>query len=263
MAKVIAIANQKGGVGKTTTAISLAAGVFFAGRRVLLCDFDPQANATSGVGVSYKNAGVTAYDVVVRGTDARKAIKPTKWCDLMVGSLNLAASEVELPGMDRREYRLKEALAAVSDVYDYIFIDTPPSLGLLTVNALTAADTVIIPMQCEYFALEGLSQLVGTVRAIKRNFNPVLELEGIVLTMYDGRTNLSFQVADEIKRHFAGKVYKTPIPRNVRLSEAPSYGKPIFVYDRFSRGSEAYGLLVEEFLNAQASAGAKTGAQSG
>lgn len=247
MGKTIAIVNQKGGVGKTTTCVNLAAALHTMGARVLVCDFDPQGNATSGFGVE-KSRSPSVYDVVVNGIDVERAIVSTRWSDVVPANKALSGATVELIALDRREYRLRDALAAVKDKYDFIFIDCPPSLELLTLDALCAADTLLVPVQCEYFALEGLSDLMHTMRLAKRSLNPSLELEGVVLTMYDGRTNLSMQVAEEVKRFFPGKVYASVIPRNVRLSEAPSHGKPISAYDRLSRGAEAYESLAREFF---------------
>ncbi len=218
-----------------------------AGQRVLLCDFDPQANATSGMGVD-KTLSKGVYEVVIGESPAADAIVTTKYGDVLPSNKALAGAGIELIAMDRREYLLKDALAQVADNYDFIFIDCPPSLELLTLNALCAADSVLVPVQGEYFALEGLSDLMNTVRIVRRSLNPRLELEGVLLTMFDGRTNLALQVAEEVKHYFPGKVYATVIPRNVRLSEAPSHGKPIFSYDRTSRGAEAYGALAAEFL---------------
>ena len=247
MGKTIAIVNQKGGVGKTTTCVNLAAALTEQGAKVLVCDFDPQANSTSGLGVD-KTLSPSVYDVILGEAETARAIVSTRWGDVLPANKSLSGATVELISMDRREYRLKDALASVVERYDFIFIDCPPSLELLTLNGLCAAQTLLVPVQCEYFALEGLSDLLYTIRLAKRSLNPALELEGVLLTMYDGRTNLSMQVAEEVKRHFPGKVYATPIPRNVRLSEAPSYGKPICAYDRLSRGAEAYELLAREFL---------------
>lgn len=247
MAKTVAIVNQKGGVGKTTTCVNLAAALTALGARVLVCDFDPQGNATSGLGVE-KTCSPNIYDVVIGENDVKKAIVSTKWADLLPSNKALSGATVELIAMERREYRLRDALTPIKNDYDFIFIDCPPSLELLTLDALCAADTLLVPVQCEYYALEGLSDLLYTVRLAKRSLNPALELEGVVLTMYDGRTNLSMQVAEEVKRHFPGKVYASVIPRNVRLSEAPSHGTPIFSYDKFSRGAEAYEGLAKEFM---------------
>ena len=248
MAKTIAIVNQKGGVGKTTSCVNLAAALTAAGKKILLCDFDPQANATSGFGVDKNAVSPSVYDVLVNGAPCDRAIVHTTYGDVLPSNKALAGATIEMIGMDKREYLLKNALATVADRYDFIFIDCPPSLELLTLNALCAADTVMVPVQCEYYALEGLSDLLSTVRIVKRSLNPSIELEGVLLTMFDGRTNLSLQVAEEVKRHFPGKVYATVIPRNVRLSEAPSHGKPVSAYDPYSRGSEAYAALADELL---------------
>ena len=248
MAKTIAVVNQKGGVGKTTTCVNLAAALTELGRRVLVCDFDPQANTTSGFGVDKTAASPSIYEVLIDGADCAKAIVPTRWADVIPSNKALAGATVEMIGIDRREYLLRDALAPFRGSYVYIFVDCPPSLELLTLNALCAADTVLVPVQCEYYALEGLSDLLSTIRIVKRSLNPAIELEGVVLTMYDGRTNLSMQVAEEVKRHFPGRVYATVIPRNVRLSEAPSHGKPVTAYDSLSRGAEAYRALAEEIM---------------
>lgn len=248
MAKHIVIANQKGGVGKTTTAVNLTASLHAAGKSVLLCDFDPQANATSGLGVDKNVVAPNIYDILIDGADVKRGIVQTPWGDVLPSNKELAGAGVEMIGMDRREHLLRAALDKLSDRYDYILIDCPPSLELLTLNGLCAADSVLIPVQCEYYALEGLSDLLSTVRIVKKKLNPNIAIEGVLLTMYDGRTNLSLQVAEEVKHHFPGQVYATVIPRNVRLSEAPSHGKPALAYDKFSRGAEAYLKLAEEIL---------------
>ena len=248
MAKHIVIANQKGGVGKTTTAVNLTASLHAAGKSVLLCDFDPQANATSGMGVDKNTASPNIYDILIDGADVERGVVQTPWGDVLPSNKELAGAGVEMIGMDRREYLLREALDKLSDRYDYILIDCPPSLELLTLNALCAADSLLVPLQGEYYALEGLSDLMNTVRIVRRNMNPRLQIEGVLLTMFDGRTNLAIQVAQEVKRFFPGKVYATVIPRNIRLSEAPSHGKPITAYDRGCRGAEAYLALANEFL---------------
>ncbi|HIU35084.1 MAG TPA: ParA family protein [Candidatus Fimenecus excrementigallinarum] len=253
MAKTVSIINQKGGVGKTTTAVNLAAAIGAKGRRVLLCDIDPQGNTTSGYGVNKRDVRVSAYDVLINGAKAADAVLHTKFqnVDLLPSAMDLAGAEVELIALDRRESRLKAALAQIWDGYDFLFLDCPPSLGLITINALCASDTFLVPIQCEYYALEGLAQLMATVRQIKRLYNPELQLEGVLLTMYDGRLNLTAQVVEEVKKFFPQKVYATAIPRNVRLSEAPSFGEPVLYYDRASRGAEAYGALADEFLRKQ------------
>ena len=250
MAKIIAIVNQKGGVGKTTTCVNLSAALTENGKRVLLCDFDPQANSTSGMGVD-NTVSKGLYDVLIGEIPAASALVHTKYGDVLPSNKALAGAGIELIGMERREFLLKEALGQVSDNYDYVFIDCPPSLELLTLNALCAADAILVPVQGEYFALEGLSDLMNTVRIVRRSLNPQLEMEGVLLTMFDGRTNLSLQVAEEVKHYFPGKVYATVIPRNVRLSEAPSHGKPISAYDRTSRGAESYAALAAEVLKKQ------------
>jgi len=250
VAKTIAIVNQKGGVGKTTTTVNLAAALAESGKRVLLCDFDPQANATSGMGVD-KTVSKGIYEVIIQDVPAAQAVTHTRFGDVLPSNKALAGAGIELIGMENREFLLRDALAQVKDNYDFIFIDCPPSLELLTLNALCAADTILVPVQGEYYALEGLSDLMNTVRIVRRSLNPGLELEGVLLTMFDGRTNLALQVAEEVKHYFPGKVYATVIPRNVRLSEAPSHGKPITAYDRSSRGAEAYRSLAAEFLKKQ------------
>ncbi len=247
MAKIIAIVNQKGGVGKTTTCVNLAAAVQAAGKKVLLCDFDPQANATSGMGVD-KSTSNGVYDVLINGVETEKAIVSTRYGDVLPSSKALAGAGIEMIQLEGRQFLLKKALSQVADRYDFIFIDCPPSLELLTLNALCAANSLLVPLQGEYYALEGLSDLMNTVRIVRRGMNPELFIEGVLLTMFDGRTNLNIQVAQEVKRFFPGKVYSTVIPRNVRLSEAPSHGKPITAYDRTCRGAEAYMALANEFL---------------
>jgi len=247
VAKIIAIVNQKGGVGKTTTCVNLAAALTEAGKKVLLCDFDPQANATSGMGVD-KTVSKGVYSALIGELPGGEAVAHTRYGDVLPSNKALAGAGVELIGMERREFLLKDALEPLREAYDFILIDCPPSLELLTLNGLCAADSILVPVQCEYFALEGLSDLMNTVRLVRRSLNPALELEGVLLTMFDGRTNLSLQVAEEVKHYFPGKVYATVIPRNIRLSEAPSHGKPINAYDRTSRGAEAYAVFASEFI---------------
>lgn len=252
MGKAIAIFNQKGGVGKTTTNINLAASLAMKGKKVLVLDIDPQGNTTSGLGIVKKDMEYTSYELL---TDDEVDIKDTivktttEGLDLIPASVSLAGAEVELVKMDGREKRLKNALDQIKSSYDYIFIDCPPSLGLLTINSLTAVDSVLIPIQCEFYALEGVSQLMSTIDIVKKNLNPGLEIEGVILSMFDGRTNLSIQVVEEVKKYFKDKVYTTVIPRNVRLAEAPSYGVPIFQYDPHSTGAEAYNEFADEFLS--------------
>lgn len=250
MGKIISIVNQKGGVGKTTTAVNLAAAVGISGKKVLLVDADPQGNSTSGYGINKKQVKISTYELLIGNSSAETAIITTEYKNVSVvpSSINLAAAEVDLIEVENRQNQLKMALASCREKFDYIFIDCPPSLGLVTINALNASDTVLVPIQCEYFALEGLSQLMATVRQVKRLYNPTLEIEGIVLTMYDARLNLTGQVVGEIKKYFADKLYKTAIPRAVRLSEAPSYGMPIQYYDKRSKGAAAYNDLAKEFL---------------
>lgn len=250
MGKIVVLANQKGGVGKTTCAVNIAACTANLGKKVLLVDLDAQGNATSGLGVNKKSVLRSSYDVLCLDTEVNDAsVKNVfKNLDLLSSSLNLAGAEIELASSENRESRLKKALSLVRDLYDFIFIDCPPSLGLITINALCACDSVLIPIQCEYYALEGLSQLMNSIRTIKRLYNPNIGIEGVVLTMFDGRLNLTVQVANEIKKYFPNKVYKTAIPRNVRLSEAPSFGKPVIYYDPSSRGAKAYIELAEEFI---------------
>ena len=246
MGKIIAVVNQKGGVGKTTTTVNLTAALTEAGKKVLMCDFDPQANATSGLGVDKKKAKHSVYDVIINDTPPREAIIETKYGDVLPSGADLAGAGVELLTMEQPHYRLKTALSAVKEDYDYIFIDCPPSLELLTINGLAAADGILVPVQCEYYALEGLSDLMSTLRMIKHRINPALEVFGVALTMFDGRTNFSTQVAQEVRRHFPGRVFATVIPRNIRLAEAPSHGLPVTAYDRSSRGAISYRELAAE-----------------
>lgn len=246
MGRILAVVNQKGGVGKTTTAVNLAAALTDLGLRVLVCDFDPQANATSGLGVDKRKTKASTYDMIINDVPAENAVVHTKFADVLPSSADLAGAGVELIDETGREQKLKKALTPLRDRYDVIFIDCPPSLELLTLNGLCACDGILIPVQCEYYALEGLSDLMATMRAVKRKLNPTLEIFGVILTMYDGRTNFSAQVAQEVRRHFPGKVFAEAIPRNVRLAEAPSHGVPIFAYDRSSRGAESYRRLGEE-----------------
>lgn len=248
MGKVIAVVNQKGGVGKTTTTINLTAALTECGKKVLMCDFDPQANATSGLGVEKRRVKHSIYDVIINDIPAKDAIVSTKFGDVLPSSADLAGAAVELLTMDSPNFRLKNALEAVKGDYDVIFIDCPPSLELLTVNALAAADSILVPVQCEYFALEGLADLMTTLRLIKKRINPNLDIFGVLLTMYDGRTNFSNQVAQEVRKHFPGKVFANVIPRNVRLAEAPSHGLPVTSYDKSSRGAIAYRAVTEEIV---------------
>lgn len=250
MAKIIAVVNQKGGVGKTTSTVNLAASVALKGQKVLLMDIDPQGNATSGLGVNKRELETSSYDVIVNALPIEKAILKTEFDNLWVlpSNMNLAGAELELVDMKHRESKIKNAVAPIKADFDFIFLDCPPSLGLITLNALCAADTVLVPIQCEYYALEGLSQLMSTIRQVKRLYNPHIEMEGVLLTMYDGRLNLTQQVVGELKRFFPKKVYATAIPRNVKLSEAPSYGLPIHYYDKNSKGAAAYDALADEFL---------------
>ncbi|MBR5528586.1 MAG: ParA family protein [Clostridia bacterium] len=248
MAKIYAFANQKGGVGKTTSAVNIAAAIGALGKKTLLVDMDPQGNATSGVGISKKSVTKSAYDLILNDLPFKSVVKKTKYkkLDILPATIALAGAELELVDKKEREFFLKKALDAVRDDYDFIFIDCPPSLGLLTINSLCACDGVIVPMQCEYFALEGLSQLTVTIAQVKRLYNADLDLSGVIITMFDGRLNLSLQVLEQIKKHFKGKIFKVPVPRNVRLSEAPSYGMPAMYYDKYSKGAAAYCDIAKE-----------------
>ena len=246
MGKIIAVVNQKGGVGKTTSAVNLTAALHELGLKVLLCDFDPQANATSGMGLDKRKNKYSAYDVTINDVPLEDAVVHTEYGDVLPSSSDLAGAAVELIGAEHRERQLEKALFPVKEKYDIIFVDCPPSLELLTLNGLCAADGILVPVQCEYFALEGLSDLMSTLRMVKKRMNPQLEIFGVALTMFDGRTNFSTQVAQEVRRHFPGKVFTTVIPRNIRLAEAPSHGIPVTVYDRSSRGAVAYRAMAEE-----------------
>ena len=246
MGKIIAVVNQKGGVGKTTTAVNLTAALTELGMKVLLCDFDPQANASSGLGVDKRKIKKSVYDTIINDTPTKDAIVSTKFGDVLPSAADLAGAGVELISVPEPNFRLKKALEQVKDQYDVIFIDCPPSLELLTLNGLAAADSILVPVQCEYYALEGLSDLMSTMRMVKHRINPQLEIFGVALTMFDGRTNFSTQVAQEVRRHFPGKVFASVIPRNIRLAEAPSHGLPVTTYDRSSRGSVAYKEMAQE-----------------
>ena len=246
MGKIIAVVNQKGGVGKTTTAVNLTAALHDLGLKVLLCDFDPQANASSGLGVDKKRIRYSVYDVVINNVPARDAIIRTRFGDVLPSHPDLAGAGVELLNVPDPNHRLGAALQTVKDQYDLIFVDCPPSLELLTLNGLCAADSILVPVQCEYYALEGLSDLMATLRMVKKRLNPRLDIFGVALTMFDGRTNFSTQVAQEVRRHFPGKVFGAVVPRNIRLAEAPSHGLPITAYDRSSRGAVAYKAMAEE-----------------
>lgn len=246
MGKIIAVVNQKGGVGKTTTAVNLTAALKDLGLKVLLCDFDPQANATSGLGLEKRKIKYSIYDVTINNVPMEEAVISTPYGDVLPSSADLAGATVELISTEHRERQLDKALTKARERYDLVFIDCPPSLELLTLNALCAADGILVPVQCEYYALEGLSDLMSTLRTVKKRMNPKLEIFGVALTMFDGRTNFSAQVAQEVRRHFPGKVFSTVIPRNIRLAEAPSHGIPVMAYDRSSRGSAAYQAMAEE-----------------
>lgn len=258
MARVIAVTNQKGGVGKTTTAVNLSACLAVQGKKVLLLDTDPQGNATSGIGLEKRELKFCIYDALINEMPLQRIIckSQIEGLDVVPATIQLAGAEIELVSTISREVRLRSVLEEVREAYDYIIIDCPPSLGLLTLNALSAADTVLVPIQCEYYALEGLGQLTNTINLVKKHLNSKLVLEGVLLTMYDSRTNLSAQVAEEVRKHFGSKVFKTVIPRNVRLSEAPSYGQPIITYDERSKGAETYRELAKEVMaNEQEKAG--------
>ena len=246
MGKIIAVVNQKGGVGKTTTAVNLTAALHDLGLKVLLCDFDPQANATSGLGLDKRKIKYSVYDVTINDVPLEDAVVSTQYGDVLPSAADLAGATVELISADHRERQLEKALQSAKGKYDVIFIDCPPSLELLTLNGLCAADGILIPVQCEYYALEGLSDLMNTLRMVKKRLNPRLEIFGVALTMFDGRTNFSTQVAQEVRRHFPGKVFSTVIPRNIRLAEAPSHGIPVTAYDKYSRGAKAYKEMAEE-----------------
>ncbi|MCT4633335.1 MAG: AAA family ATPase [Firmicutes bacterium] len=250
MAKAIAIFNQKGGVGKTTTNVNLSAALAKIGKRVLVIDNDPQGNTSSGLGVDKNNERYSTYDLLLGSVDIRKCIIKDKYknLDIIPSNQSLAGAEIEMIDFDDREYRLKNAIDQVKEEYDYIFIDCPPSLGMLTINSLVGVDSVIIPIQCEYYALEGVSQLMNTFELVKRSINKNLQVEGVLLSMYDSRTNLSGQVENEVRRHFKSKVFRTVIPRNIRLAEAPSFGLPIIEYDKSSKGARAYLKLAKEFV---------------
>jgi len=251
LGKIISFANQKGGVGKTTSAVSVAACLGAKGKKVLLVDIDPQGNATSGVGVNKRSLSASTYHLLITNEAAAKdVVQKTEFqnVDILPSNIQLAGAEVELVELENRTMRLKQALLPIKGDYQYLIVDCPPSLGLITLNALAASDSVLIPIQCEYYALEGLTQLISTVRQVKRLYNPSIEIEGVLLTMYDGRLNLTMQVVAEVKKYFPKKVYKTVIPRNVKLSEAPSFGQPIFYYDRYSKGSICYSELANEII---------------
>ena len=251
MSKVVAVFNQKGGVGKTTTNVNLTASLGTMGKKVLVLDLDPQGNTTSGYGIDKNSVESTIYEVMLDDADIKEAILNTEFdnIDIIASATELSGAEIELTSMENREFILKNAIDKVREDYDYIFIDCPPSLGMLTINCLTAVDSVLIPIQCEYYALEGVSQLMGTIKLVKSRLNPNLDIQGVVLSMFDGRANLSIQVVEEVKKYFKGSVYTTLIPRNVRLAEAPSHGMPVIYYDPRCRGSVAYMELAEEFID--------------
>lgn len=250
MGKVIAIANQKGGVGKTTTSVNLSACLAEKDERVLLIDIDPQGNATSGLGIDRRKISKSIYDGIINGVDLKDIIVKTKYKNLFVcpSNIELSGAEIELVSIEEREYQLKKAVDKIRGDYDFVIIDCPPSLGLITLNAFASVDTIMVPIQCEFYALEGLTQLTNTIRKVKKSINTGLELEGVLLTMFDARTNLSIQVVEEVKKYFPNKVYKTVIPRNIRLSEAPGFGEPVTVYDSSSKGAQSYRSLAEEVI---------------
>ena len=250
MGKIIAVSNQKGGVGKTTTSVNITAQIGAFGYKVLLVDIDPQGNATSGLAINKRQIKLSTYDLLIGNAKGEDIVVHTKYknTDILPANISLAGAEIELVDIRDREMKLKQGLANIKDYYDFIFIDCPPSLGIITLNAFCACDSILVPIQCEYYALEGLSQLMATIRQVKRLYNEYIEIEGVLLTMYDGRLNLTQQVVEEVKRFFPRKVYSTPIPRNVKLSEAPSYGQPILYFDRGSKGAESYGLLAREII---------------
>lgn len=250
MSKIIAVANQKGGVGKTTTAVNLTAALGAKGKKVLLIDLDPQGNATSGFGINKREVEFSSYDVLITGSTVKEATIKTEFKNVSVvpSNISLAGAEIELVEMENRAMSLRASLLKEKDQYDFVLIDCPPSLGLITVNALSASDSLLIPIQPEYYALEGLSQLISTVKTVKRLYNSDIDIEGVLLTMYDARLNLTIQVVEEVKKFFSGKIFSTVVPRNVRLSEAPSFGQPVIYYDRSSRGTEAYMNLADEII---------------